>query len=88
MLLRLWGFQVEVAADGPEGLRKALDWRPQVALPDIGLPGMDGYELARRLREAIDARNLHPDALLTAYLVRAEDVRVEEASPVPQALAA
>src|SRR5262249_62383757 len=40
-----------------------------------------------RLREAIDARNLHPDALLMAYLVRAEDVRLEEAPPVPAPLA-
>ena len=55
-LLRLWGYEVEVAGTGPDGLSKALGWRPHVALLDIGLPGMDGYELARRLREALDGR--------------------------------
>ncbi len=48
-------------------------------------------EAEGRLLEAIDARNLHPDALLTAYLVRAEDVRVagpKVVPPVPEALAA
>jgi signal transduction histidine kinase/ActR/RegA family two-component response regulator len=50
MLLRLWGHDVAVAHDGPAALRAADAQRPQVALLDIGLPGMDGYELARRLR--------------------------------------
>ena len=39
-----------VAHDGPAALRAAEAERPQVALLDIGLPGMDGYELARQLR--------------------------------------
>ncbi len=50
MLLRLWGHEVAVAHDGPAALRAAEARPPQVALLDIGLPGMDGYELARRLR--------------------------------------
>ena len=50
MLLRLWGHEVAVAHDGPAALRAAEAQRPEVALLDIGLPGMDGYELARRLR--------------------------------------
>jgi CheY-like chemotaxis protein len=50
MLLRLWGHEVAVAHDGPAGLRAAETQLPQVALLDISLPGMDGYELARRLR--------------------------------------
>ena len=50
MLLRLWGHEVAVAHDGPDALRAAEAQRPEFALLDIGLPGMDGYELARRLR--------------------------------------
>jgi CheY-like chemotaxis protein len=53
-LLRLSGFQVEQAGDGPEGVRKALAWRPEAAVVDIGLPLLDGYEVARRLRHALD----------------------------------
>jgi CheY-like chemotaxis protein len=50
MLLRLWGHEVAVAHDGAAALPVAAAQRPQIALLDIGLPGMDGYELARRLR--------------------------------------
>jgi CheY-like chemotaxis protein len=52
-VLRLMGHEVEVAGDGKQGLAKALGWRPEVALLDIGLPGMDGYEVARRTRAAL-----------------------------------
>jgi CheY-like chemotaxis protein len=50
LLLRLRGQLVGVARSGLEGLRAALTTRPEVILLDIGLPGMDGYEVARRLR--------------------------------------
>jgi hypothetical protein len=46
LLLSLWGHDVEVAHDGTTALRAAEAQRPEVALLDIGLPGMDGYELA------------------------------------------
>jgi CheY-like chemotaxis protein len=52
-LLRMWGHLVEVAEDGAAGVRKALDWRPEVAVVDIGLPVLDGYEVARRVRAAL-----------------------------------
>jgi PAS domain S-box-containing protein len=45
------GHAVRVAADGPTALEIAADFKPDVALLDIGLPVMDGYEVARRLRE-------------------------------------
>jgi PAS domain S-box-containing protein len=52
VLLRLSGDDVRWAGDGPEALRVAAEFRPEVVLMDIGLPkGMDGYELARRLRD-------------------------------------
>jgi two-component system CheB/CheR fusion protein len=46
-----WGHQAAVAHDGPEALEVARGFRPDIALIDIGLPEMNGYELARRLRE-------------------------------------
>ncbi|WP_157270877.1 hybrid sensor histidine kinase/response regulator [Azohydromonas aeria] len=51
LLLSMSGHDVEVAQDGPMALRTAAAFQPDVVLLDIGLPGMDGYELARRLRE-------------------------------------
>ncbi len=51
ILLRLWGHDSREAADGPCALRTARDFRPDVALLDLGLPGdIDGCEVARRLR--------------------------------------
>jgi CheY-like chemotaxis protein len=52
-LLGLFGHHVDVAHDGPAGVAKAEVVRPQVALIDIGLPGMDGYEVARKPREVL-----------------------------------
>ena len=52
ILLQVWGHQVEVAADGLQGVEKGLAWRPEVAVVDIGLPLLDGYQVARRLRAA------------------------------------
>ncbi len=49
-LLQLQGHVVETAHDGVEGLQRALSLRPEIALVDIGLPGIDGYEVARRVR--------------------------------------
>jgi signal transduction histidine kinase/ActR/RegA family two-component response regulator len=49
-LLVLDGYWVEGAADGPQGLTRILSEVPSVALIDVGLPGFDGYELARRAR--------------------------------------
>ena len=50
-LLELFGHQVAVAHSGPEGIETARTFRPQVVLCDIGLPGMDGYAVARQLRQ-------------------------------------
>jgi signal transduction histidine kinase len=51
-LLKLWGHQVETADDGAHGVEAALAVRPEVAIVDIGLPGLDGYVVARKLRDA------------------------------------
>ncbi|HEY0858048.1 MAG TPA: ATP-binding protein, partial [Albitalea sp.] len=52
LLLQEAGHEVQVAPDGPSALAVADSFRPDIALLDIGLPGMDGYELAVRLRAA------------------------------------
>lgn len=49
-LLRAIGCDVRVVHDGPTALTMARDFRPDVALLDIGMPGMNGHEVARRLR--------------------------------------
>jgi CheY-like chemotaxis protein len=50
MLLSVFGHQVEIAHDGQRALATAQTQKPQLVFLDIGLPGMDGYEVARRLR--------------------------------------
>jgi CheY-like chemotaxis protein len=49
LMLRMDGHEVRVAHDGPGALREARVWSPEVVLLDIGLPGMNGYEVARHL---------------------------------------
>jgi len=49
-LLSVLGHRVDLAVDGLSGIEKALSGRPELALIDIGLPGCDGYEVARRIR--------------------------------------
>ena len=49
-LLELMGHTVRIAMDGPEALAAAEEFQPEVALIDIGLPGINGFEVARRIR--------------------------------------
>jgi CheY-like chemotaxis protein len=50
MLLASLGADVQVAHDGAAALRICADWRPEVVFLDLGMPGMDGFEVVRRLR--------------------------------------
>jgi CheY-like chemotaxis protein len=50
VLLELMGHEVRVAYTGPEAVAMAAEWPPEVTISDIGLPGFDGFEVARRLR--------------------------------------
>src|SRR5262249_16873854 len=53
MLLALDGHDVQLTYDGPAALRAADEFRPEVVLLDIGLPRMDGYQVAQHLRERL-----------------------------------
>lgn len=70
-MLKLWGHAVETAFNGPDALQKARDFEPQIVLLDIGMPGMNGYEVAKQLRE-----DRHFDAVVITALTgygQAED---------------
>jgi signal transduction histidine kinase len=73
MMLGAYGYDVATAADGLLGLSAAQDYQPDLALVDIGLPGIDGYEVARRLRADPATREIKLIAL-TGYGL-AEDLR-------------
>jgi CheY-like chemotaxis protein len=51
VLLDLHGYEVRVAHTGPEGVRLAQEWPPEVVLCDLGLPGLDGHRVASALRQ-------------------------------------
>ena len=77
MLLSMgYGYIVYEAADGTTGIRTALDERPDVALIDLGLPDVDGNEVARRIRARLDSNAIVLIAL-TGYGT-AEDRRLTE----------
>jgi signal transduction histidine kinase len=73
MMLGCYGYEVRSAADGLLGLAAAEEFQPDLALVDIGLPGIDGYEVARRLRANPSTRDIKLIAL-TGYGL-AEDLR-------------
>jgi two-component system, OmpR family, response regulator MprA len=60
--LRLEGYDVRLAGDGDVAIEEAAQYVPDLVVLDLGLPGLDGIELARRLREADDV----PILILTA----------------------
>jgi CheY-like chemotaxis protein len=72
-LLERLGHQVETAATGPEGIRLGVSHRPDVAVIDLGLPGCDGFRVARSLRAAAG-----PSITLIAYTAQDEsDTRAQ-----------
>ena len=60
------GYEVRVAYNGPDGVQAAEEWPPDFVLCDIGLPGMDGYGVARELRRHPATAKTHLIAV-TAY---------------------
>ena len=100
-VLRVLGHEVRVAPDGASGVAAARDFRPQVVLLDIGLPDMDGYEVAKRIRAlpfggeprivAASGYGELPDAVraagMDAYLVKPLDLgKLQQLFEEPQRL--
>ena len=69
LILQLVGLEAEAAFDGPSALQAAARFRPHACVSDINMPGMDGYQLARRLRQWAGSRPL----LLIAVTARTTD---------------
>ena len=78
MLLELEGHEVETAADGATGVELAGRFRPDLVLLDIGLPGENGYEVARRLAEHPERSSMRVVAL-TGYGQENDHLRSREA---------
>jgi PAS domain S-box-containing protein len=95
MLLRLQGHDVRVAYDGPSALELAKSLTPDVVFLDLGMPGMDGFEVARRIRATNGLENTVV-AALTGWGQQEDRRRTEEAGfnhhlvkpPEPKALEA
>jgi two-component system, sensor histidine kinase len=77
-LLSLEHHEVFTASDGPTGVDAAVRLRPEVALVDIGLPGLNGYEVARRIR-ATEAGRAMKLIALTGYGQREDTHQAREA---------
>jgi PAS domain S-box-containing protein len=71
-------YAVETASNGPEGLDKARDFKPEVVLCDIGLPGMDGYDVAKAFRADPDLRPAFLIAL-TGYALPEDQLKAQQA---------
>jgi CheY-like chemotaxis protein len=77
-LLRLFGHEVEVAADGLSGLQAVQLSQPDVVLLDIGLPKMDGWQVAKHIRE--QGKGKKPFLIaMTGYSTQADRLRSVEA---------
>ena len=76
-LLKIWGHEVRLAHDGPEAVTAARDYRPEVVLLDIGLPGMDGFAVATALRKEGTAGRML--VALTGYGEQQDKDRAQQA---------
>jgi CheY-like chemotaxis protein len=84
LLKKLGDHQVEMAHDGPTALESITAFQPDLVLLDIGLPGMDGYEVAKTIRANVNAQQPFLVAL-TGY-GQAEDIQASKAAGFDQHL--
>jgi CheY-like chemotaxis protein len=76
LLLRMRGHDLRVATDGPAALCEAEAGQPDVVILDLGLPGLDGYEVARRLRQReLEAPRREPPLLIAVTDHRDDETR-------------
>jgi CheY-like chemotaxis protein len=78
VLLSLWGYDCRVNYDGASALQTARDYRPHCLLLDINMPNMDGYAVARQIRQQPELGSVKLVAL-TAYSDRMHTRRIREA---------
>jgi CheY-like chemotaxis protein len=78
VLLSMWGYDCRVSYDGANALETVRDYHPDCLLLDINMPGMDGYAVARRLRQESDLARIKLVAL-TAYSDARHTQRIQEA---------
>ncbi|WP_298232478.1 response regulator [uncultured Azohydromonas sp.] len=78
MFLRMEGHSVETAHSGPEAVERAKAFQPEVVLLDIGLPGMDGFEVVRHLR-ALPATQHALVIALTGYGQKSDQAQAQQA---------
>jgi two-component system CheB/CheR fusion protein len=81
MVLRAYGHNVQLARTGPTAVELAPSFRPDLVLLDIGLPGMDGYEVAKRLRERPELEGVTIVAL-TGYTPNEADCQRQQESGI------
>ena len=74
VLLASEGYDVRTAVDAEEALEILRTFRPQLILMDLQLPGMDGLELSRRIKQDPTSKNIRVVAL-TAYAMKGDDQR-------------
>jgi CheY-like chemotaxis protein len=72
LMLQRCGFRVDVATDGPEAIQMALSGSPDIALIDITLPSLDGYQVARQICASLAGKRPMP---MVAMLGHSRDYR-------------
>lgn len=77
-LISLWGYSVRLANSGPAALKEVAAEMPDVVLLDIGLPGMDGWKVAKRMRDGATSKQPFIVAV-TAYAEEADKWRSADA---------
>jgi len=76
-LMQVHGYETITAEDGMSGLETALKEKPDLILMDVQLPGIDGYEVTRRLKGKDATRDI-PVVVVTSFAMKGEEARAKE----------